>query len=375
VVCFRLNSGSSVRIAVFRTLAAVTVLLSVTTGVFIYVWARLATYSPDSQRFIKYVLVQGHLATENVLAAWLSSMLLLSVGLLAIAAFVADGRSQPGWLRFGWLGVATAFVLLSFDEIGSFHERVGTVGAFGGSAERPMEWVYVLAVPIALVAGFLAAFAWLHVRASPTAFWLIISGVALFAANPAVERVEMLLLDRGAAADTPERLLHDVLLVFEEGLLELFGALCFASGVLAYLDRVSRGRFEWCLTPRRAVIATGGLMLWLAAGVPVARELVNRMPAGDTGIAANWFPAAACFLLAATCALRQPGGRRLRLLGLFALIASAYFGAGIYGYTSWGVDISGPEIPVAATIAAGAVMTVVVGTTGAPASSARIAAR
>ena len=297
-------------------LSSTNVAFAIVTALFIFAWERLNGYSPGVQKFVKYVLVQGHLATENVVAAWYSSMLLLAVGLAAVWALRSDLQSRPSPFRWGWAAVAGAFVLLSMDEIGSWHERIGMVRALSIGGDRAVGWVFVLAIPIALVGLFLLAFAFLHVRRVPAAFRWMTAGVVLFLANPLFEAAEMRLIHgAGADAATWQRTLHDVLLVLEEGVLELFGVVCFLLGVLTY---VGESRPSWPITRGHVRALTAVMVI----GVFVSAAVVSRLPPGDTGIPSNWYPAA-MFLFVALAS------RRWRWL---ALGASAFCGAGLYGY-------------------------------------------
>ena len=146
-------------------LAAANLIFTAGTAAFIHYWAARDVYGPRGRALLNYVLVQFHLATENVVAAWYSSMLLLTVAIAAVIAFACDRRQSHRGLEraidAGWLVIAGCFALLSLDEIGSLHERIGMVTR-GDSA--PNGWVYALAVPIGLIALFMAAFAWLRLR-------------------------------------------------------------------------------------------------------------------------------------------------------------------------------------------------------------------
>jgi len=63
-----------------------------------------------------------NLAVENVVASWMSSMLLLVIAIFALIGAVVDNRSAS--LRRGWFPVALIFAGLSLDEMASYHERV-----------------------------------------------------------------------------------------------------------------------------------------------------------------------------------------------------------------------------------------------------------
>jgi hypothetical protein len=326
---------------IMAALAVSNVVFVIGTIAFIRVWDRIAEYPPLVQRLITLVLVQCHLGTENVIAAWYSSMMLLAVASCSAAALVVDRGDRTR--RYGWTVMAAAFTLLSFDEIGSLHERVGMIAALNPLGDRALGWVIVLAVPIACVAGVLCVFAWRHLRQTPLALASIVAGVALFVSDPVLEQFEMSLLHRNTAG-VWSRSIHDALLVFEEGVAELFGTWCFLAGVLIYLRVRLDGRpIEVSIGPRsaRVALAIGGL---LTAGAFLSPQLVQRLPAGDTGIPENWFPAAGGFLTAVIAlALRhglsdgeRRGARALAGFAAVSLMLSAYFGAGLFAYETGG---------------------------------------
>jgi hypothetical protein len=312
-------------------LTLVNLVFTAGTALFIHYWAQRDLYGPRGRAAIDYVLVQFHLATENVVAAWYSSMLLLTVAAAAMLAFALD-RRQPATradrlLSAGWLLVAAAFAGLSLDEMGSLHERLGMI-RHGASAAT--GWVYVLMVPIALVGIFMLAFAWFRLRRAPLAAVLFAVGTALFLSDPIFEQAEMTLLHAGGA----QLAVHNALLVIEEGIVELGGALCFLLGVLIYLRRTAGDGphdFTWSTPAPIAGLGAAGLLL--TAGPPSANWLVSRLPPGDTGIPDNWFPAVALYFVALVLVATR--GRRAIPLASVAMAGSAFFGASIYGYVAW----------------------------------------
>ena len=346
MVFLRLPLGGRTIPRVGLILSTINAFFTVGTIVFLIAWAQRDEYEGLGRSFLTYVLVQTHLATENVIASWYSSMLLLAVALCAVAAHTvrttADRASTPPWLRHGWLVIAAVFALLSFDEIGSLHERVGmAVTAWG--------WVFVLALPILATAAYIMAFAWIHMRRLPIACRFFVIGTALYLINPIVEQIEMSLI-HGAGAD-PEswaRLTHDALLVLEEGVLELFGTLSFLLGLLVWLRAAAlnapRQTLAWRVDADSAARVGGIAAVVVALGVPLSAVSVQMMPAADSGIPMNWFPAAAAFLLfvlvfsiRAGTPKEKDATRELTLaMGVLAFVISAYFGAGIHGYTNWG---------------------------------------
>jgi len=275
------------------------------------------------------------------------------VAVTATTAFAFDRRGA-GPLRYGWLVFAALFTLLSLDEIGSFHERVGMLTALP-RAGGAVGWVYVLAIPILAVAAFMLAFAWAHLRRAPAAFLLMAAGVGMFLLNPVLEAVEMAMIHgTGATEGTWQRTLHDVLLVLEEGGLELFGILCFLAAVLACLRWTAGESAEWTMETGTALRASRGGTLMLVAGTLLSGWIVARLPDGDTGIPENWFPAAAWLGVALVVGARVGGRPYMKILvALSAIVVSACFGAGLYGYVEWLASSARWHIAVVGVCAAG----------------------
>jgi len=96
-------------------------------------------------------------------------MLLLLASAAALWSFALDRQIDRGRnvLSLGWLILAAIFLLLSLDELGSLHERLGALrtSAPPGSVEQaPRGWVVLLALPIAVTAAFMTTFAWFRLR-------------------------------------------------------------------------------------------------------------------------------------------------------------------------------------------------------------------
>ena len=305
---------------------------------FLYYWPQRDYFGPRGRAFVDHVLVQFHLGAENVVAAWYSSMLLLLVAVSCVMAYALDRRHAHGWFRrtlaMGWLALAAAFTVLSLDEVGSIHERVGMSGALATAvsqgAGQPIGWVYLLALPMALAAFFILSFAWVQLRRAPMAFALVAAGILLYVSNPFLEVLEGT-LRQGTLGMLAER-------VIEEGLAELGGTTCVLLGVLLYASgggATGRHAFEM---PSRAVRLLAAIVL--LAGIPISAAVVLRLPAGDVGIPENWFPAAAFFLLA----IMWMTTRRAWGIAAIAILVSAYFGAGLFGYADWFADIGYPRV-------------------------------
>ena len=344
----------------FLVLALLNAGFAAMTGLFILLWARVDGLSPLMQQFTRHIVVQGHLATENVVAAWYSSMLLFAVAGMAWLAWVVDRRLRAGSLSHGWLLVGAIFTLLSLDEIGSLHEGLGMLPLLDG---RGLGWVNLLAAPILAVGVFLLAFGWSHVRRVRVAFALMAVGTGLFLSNPVVETIEMAMIHgKGATAGTWQRMLHDILQVVEEGGLELFGTLCFLGATWSYVASRTGEVVDLFVTRRAAVMASRLTCVLLAGGVFAGNWVSAHLPRGDIGLVQNWFPATA-WMLVALAALAQVSDRPRvnRVAGVCALIVSAAAVAGPFGSGGWWASRASWLIPVSAVFAAALALEVLLG--------------
>lgn len=352
-----LDLSRPVRRRLARLIVALNLIFIAGMAAFLYYWPSREYFGPRGRWAIDYVLVQFHLGAENVVAAWYSSMLLLLVALACLAAYALDGQqlaANPAKtrtvlisrLRLGWLALAAAFTLLSLDEIGSLHERVGMIVALNAASLAPgstqaVGWVYLLAVPIGAAALFMLVFAWMRFRRAPAAFALLAAGVLLYVSDPFLELLEQT-LQQGTLGMLAQR-------VLEEGLAELGGTTCVLMGILLYAAQTGTHRPVFQL-PSRGLRLMAGIVLM--AGIPAAETIVQRLPAGDVGIPANWFPAAAWFLLA----IGWMTTRRAWGIAAIAILASAYFGAGLFGYAAWYASVGYSRVFVDVAVTATAVL-------------------
>jgi len=349
MITFRFHFPAGFLRKLLLVLGGINILLSLGTMVFNRLWEHIAEYRGIVQSLINYVLVQFNLSTENVISSWYSSMLLLAVAIGSVIAFAADRNTgidakSHRWLSFAWLLFGTVFAGLSFDEAASFHERLGMLSELNFWGQGALGWAYAMAPAIVLVALFMLAFGWFHVRRVRPAFWLIVLGVALFVSDPVLEQIEMLLLQAGAPTGSWARFAHDTLVIVEEGGIELFGALCFLTATIVYVSNRTNGSgLKISMEPATAILVTRTLTACSLAGMIFTGWAVSHLPAGDIGIPDNWYPAAGLFLLAVVLmaiarkpSSEQTGFSRSTLgLALAAIVFSAYFGANTYAYLTW----------------------------------------
>ena len=160
-------------------------------------------YGMQRTSIASLVLEQLNLAQENVVATWYSSMLILQVAIMSAICFITERQHLGHWrdrlLSFGWLVFCAMFTLLSFDEIGSFHESIGDTAVFkliANSDTGGWDAFYVL---VGLAALFMLAFVWVKIRRILWALVFAILGVLFFLSNPLQEVYEINAMN--AAAD------------------------------------------------------------------------------------------------------------------------------------------------------------------------------
>ncbi len=232
--------------------------------------------------FANKLLTFMDLGREDNVASWSSSMLLASIGCAALLCLACDGiAGQRDRLRFGWAVIALGFAALSFDELGSAHERLSLPEGYVGM----ILWYGPV---MAALPAYMLAFGFSRMRSDPVAFGLIALGCACLASIPLQEYFEIE-MRRGSTRPILELLL-------EEGT-ELAGMLAFFAAFLRYgMARIGREPLiiridQWVF--RFAWIGV------FAAGL-AAREIVSDalVPDALSGNPRNWFPACAAFLVA-----------------------------------------------------------------------------
>ncbi len=310
---------------------------------------------------VKWFLLQFNLATENVFAVWYSSMLLLAASLACLLCFVVDvqrfKRGTAHYLSYGWVMMALVFGLLSLDEMGSIHEKVGNMSRLNPFGDYPLGWIYLLGVPIGLVGLLMLGFGLIHLRRTPLTMVFTALGILLFLSIPLQEYFETKTWH--AAPDRSHWRRPVLFLLLEEGA-ELFGTFSFLVATTFYMLRAGTGENATGTAPRAvirlsftrsAAVLTVSLLIGAATASLLLLGWMEAYLAkgkGMEGIAQNWYPSAGGFLIAAVClylftrvqsTLRSVKANYL-LLTLLNLGVSAYFGSSLYRFTLWKEDLS-----------------------------------
>jgi hypothetical protein len=307
---------------------------------------------------IKYAAVQFSLATENTLATWYSAMVMLGASAMAMLCGALDARHRA--LRFrgfgvtGWMAASLLFAFLSFDEIGSFHERVDVVDSLRGLGGPSAAWDAVLMVlGLAVVATGLA---WcvLQFRGAWWTLLFLALGVLLIGGVVGFESIEEELWSPGAGQTLLDKPVYFTM--FEEGS-ELFAFWSFLAAFALHaraqigdaLDRSRAGphasaglalafdlnRSTWCV-----------LLVLSALAVAFAVVQLSGLQAmqGDNGLPQSWFasaPAAGAALWSAwlwrlSARNRAPSRTVYALVSVLCIALSAYHGANAKGWLSMG---------------------------------------
>ncbi|NNE60660.1 MAG: hypothetical protein HKN35_07190 [Woeseia sp.] len=265
------------------------------------------------------ILLLFNLRNESNFAALFSGMFLLTIALHAFDGSALNRASKAN-IANAWLMLSLVLVALSFDEIGSLHERVPAIGDLNQ---------LVSLLPFALVFAAMLAYAVTILWRAPgqrRTTILICVGFALFASVALQEYIEH------AVDWSANRYLrffrHWFRPLIEEGtellgmLVLLWAAMTNTRGILSRGEREKFPVFEAIVSWRRPMLVTALI------GAPLIAYATVILPADrwGNGKPADW-PAAAFFTLAAFAAARPYfiSGRSVGLSG-WTLVVLAVIG-------------------------------------------------
>ncbi|WP_266363615.1 hypothetical protein [Tellurirhabdus rosea] len=292
----------------------------------------------QSNQFLFLLLQQTDLSLENVLAAWYSSMLLLSVSLVSILCFFSHRPASALWLKnksgFGWLFFSLSFGALSFSELGSLHETIGDIVLFSSSGGK-YGW-YVFYFLIGCIGLFMLLFTWIHLRQSTSGLFFATLSVLFFISVPVQEVFEFEFWKAG------ERPVSYLLL--EEGS-ELFGSLSMLVATMIYFIQSAEKQPQTLPASRvevRLSVNTGrvftyiGLVLLAMGFLMLSFSFTTRshsLSDDQSGIAKNWFPSVVAFVSFVYGAYQVSRKKNTVLYGLMSflcLFLSVYYGSNWY---------------------------------------------
>jgi hypothetical protein len=281
-------AGGELVLLVALAVAASLILLFATAD-FISYWRAYSGVSDDPPLHFR-IMGYMNLASEQNLASWFSSMLLAMIALLAATCFLLDRKeSEHRWLAYGWALMALIFVALSFDELGSLHERLRLPGGWAG-------FVLWYAPVVAVLPLYLGLFAFFRMRRNRIALLCMFLGSLAFASIPLQEYFEVE-VDRGEDWQRP--ILH---ILLEEGS-ELAGMLlilaAFTRYILNFVKEARSGDRRHLLIgfPRGPFLAKA-VAIFLTGFL--VSEYVSSLLQPDhlSGNPHHWFPAFASFCTA-----------------------------------------------------------------------------
>jgi hypothetical protein len=279
------------------------------------------------------LIIDGfNLGNENNMAAWYSSILLLSVAFLSVICFWIDSNTVQGKGKIfsgGWLFITALFVLLSFDEMGSLHENAGRLKSLDVMGDR--SWESVVMIPGILVLFFMLIFSWLNLRHYITTVLLMLLGAIFFISVPVQEHFEIALYAKNQFNESWRRpAMH---FVFEEGS-ELLGSLCFYTAFTFFIRSKLQSAKELTVQfqQRNVAIFFAGLLLCGVITYTVVYYLNDIITSSDGGTAYNWPVSALAFGCFIFFLLRH-SFKNYR--AIFFLVVSAYFGTNFYSLIYW----------------------------------------
>lgn len=272
-----------------------------------------------------YLLSLFNLSSENTLASWFSSMLLLQTAIIVLLCYWLDRSfGDQSIYKFGWGFISLFFFALSLDELGSIHENAGELSGLDVVGDG--GWQSVIALPLLAVLIYMGMFAFKHLRHHRSSLSFLLLSIVLIVTIPFHEYFEMKSWSKTNYSPDWERPILFVLL--EEGA-ELFAFFFFLKGVELFLrDRAGiNGYVSVPLTRVKSFFY----------GISVAFSLLfillyysTEALSADEGISINWFPATLAFIIAAFLSKIV----KWYVPTLF-LITSAFFGTNFYALMQW----------------------------------------
>jgi hypothetical protein len=332
-ILFRISLSKVVRLIILNL--AVSFLLLLLTAIVHAIYSEgVSGTNVFGRSSVAYILGLFNLSSENTIASWYASMLLLLTSLLAIVCYEAEKRKHiAGHKRFfssGWLIISVVFAMLSLDEQGSLHENAGKLASFDIIGDG--SWQSVLAIPLLAFVIFMVVFAWLHLRYSRWPIVFLIAGAALFLSIPVQEHFEMLMWGRAQFSENWRRPIGFALL--EEGS-ELLATLCFMTAMVMHLsfrtDEGTNVNFKFRAT---TLITRLSILLFFGFVLQCIFLSFRSELNSDEGIALNWFPAALAIVVITIIEFNSsllPN----RFLSVLFLILSMYFGINFYALMRW----------------------------------------
>lgn len=304
---------------------------------------------------VQFIVVQFNLLEENVLASWYSSMLYFVTGIVAFFCYLIDGQKSNHWIEKGlntfWLVVSIIFFLLSFDEMGTFHEVIGEASFMKNIGRGNDNGWYVFHTMITVVGVILSLFFFLKFKQYPLLLTTNLLAILLLLSSSLQEQFEMNLWRGSLNQIAWERPL--LLIILEKGT-ETFASFFFLYAFTIYLKKktliFNMGKAtlkmeftfgKYFLIYLVSLLISLGILMLLTFYFPW-----NVSGRSYFGLPQNWFPSIVSILCCFICLYFEFSFKKklgfLRsiymLLALLSIFTSAYFGANIYYYRATDLD-------------------------------------
>ena len=285
----------------------------------ILVVATILVNTPTSA-FAGSILKNLNLAWEMNAGAWWSSMLLLMIALGAYG-LASTRRDQP---RSGWALIALIFVVLSWDEMGSYHERVMDAG-----------WGAVLPFGAALLGalGYSLVRLYRNQSTRSSAIMLLVGTMLLMTIVPQEYLETRLNIVDG---------LLGIRAGIEEGI-ELLGMLLCLAAVARQYEITSKGIQSFTAAIRRLRFPLILLFAGLFLTIPVSFLAANFMDMPVRGDPVLWYASAVLLLLGFYSLAQAVEGRKQMI---WAGASIVFFAASVGIVYLWERLIRGSDLTV-----------------------------
>lgn len=312
-------------------------------------WLSKSELIANAKFSIQLFCVHFNLLEENVIASWYSSMLYFLIGIIAFFCYLKDEQKVNQWyekvLNAFWLVIAIIFFLLSFDEMGSFHEVIGETDFMKSIGNGKDSGWFIFHFAIGTIGIFMCLFFFFKFKQYPFQLAMNLLAILLLLSNPLQEEFEMNSWRNSLNQSTWKRPM--LFIILEEGS-EIFASYFFLYSFTIYLikktiitykgkamlkmDFILHKYFFTFLV--LLLVALGALMLvtfyfpWKISG------------RSDFGLPQNWFPSIVSIFCCFVCLYfevtfkKKTGflGSIYILLVFISIATSAYFGANLYFY-------------------------------------------
>ena len=303
----------------------------------------------------QFIVVQFNLLEENVTASWYSSMLYFITGIIAFFCYLIDSQKAKNWsdksLNTFWLVVASIFFLLSFDEMGTFHEVIGAASFMKKLGEGDNTGWFVFHTSSTVVGVLLSIFIFLKFKQYPFLLAINLLAVLLLLSSPLQEQFELNLWRSSLNQETWKRPL--ILIIIEKGT-ETFASFFFLYTFVMYLKKKTKIMYMGKATLSMDFTFIKYFPIYLIAlliALGVLMLLTFYFPWNVSGrsyfgLPQNWFPAIVSIYCSFISLYFEISFKKklgfLRsiylVLAVLSILSSAYFGSNLYYYRATQLD-------------------------------------